>query len=97
MFIVAMEKDMKKPKATKFGNWEGCYCLEGGEDLFYVSEMEKWNREVKQSLQIQKTALPMAMDEDLYKIPPELLHRIPKRRRMRRSIWSACLGLNCIA
>ncbi|KAG6531184.1 uncharacterized protein LOC122034679 [Zingiber officinale] len=37
---------------------------------------------------------PMAVDEDLYKIPPELLHNKPRRAK---SLWSGCLRLNCIA
>ncbi|XP_064966767.1 uncharacterized protein LOC135613658 isoform X2 [Musa acuminata AAA Group] len=40
---------------------------------------------------------PKAVDEDLYKIPPELLCRKPKRKKLLRSLWSGCLGLNCIA
>ncbi|CAL9122308.1 unnamed protein product [Musa textilis] len=40
---------------------------------------------------------PKAVDEDLYKIPPELLCQKPKRKKVVRSLWSGCLGLNCIA
>ncbi|KAG6490928.1 uncharacterized protein LOC122006870 isoform X1 [Zingiber officinale] len=40
---------------------------------------------------------PKAVDEDLYKIPPELLYKKPKRKRVLRSLWSGCMGLHCIA
>ncbi|KAJ6849442.1 uncharacterized protein M6B38_270650 [Iris pallida] len=43
------------------------------------------------------TVKPKAVDEDLYKIPPELLHQKPKKKRLLRNLWSGCLGLNCIA
>ncbi|XP_008802103.1 nuclear receptor subfamily 4 group A member 3-like isoform X2 [Phoenix dactylifera] len=45
----------------------------------------------------KKPRAPKAVDEDLYKIPPELLYEKPKRKRMLTSLWSECLGLNCIA
>ncbi|KAK1295042.1 hypothetical protein QJS10_CPA16g00533 [Acorus calamus] len=38
---------------------------------------------------------PKAVDEDLYKIPPELLSRKPRKRVM--DFWISCLGLNCLA
>ncbi|XP_042416322.1 uncharacterized protein LOC122005363 [Zingiber officinale] len=40
---------------------------------------------------------PMAVDEDLYKIPPELLQEKPRRKRMLKSLWTSCLRLNCSA
>ncbi|XP_020099513.1 uncharacterized protein LOC109717951 isoform X2 [Ananas comosus] len=40
---------------------------------------------------------PKCVDEDLYKISPELLYKIPKKKRLLRNFWTACLGLNCIA
>ncbi|PKA66125.1 hypothetical protein AXF42_Ash018415 [Apostasia shenzhenica] len=40
---------------------------------------------------------PKAVDEDLYKIPPELLYQKHKRKRMPRNLLSGCLGLNCVA
>ncbi|KAJ0988959.1 hypothetical protein J5N97_007315 [Dioscorea zingiberensis] len=39
---------------------------------------------------------PKAVDEDLYKIPPELLYQKPKRKRIGRSFWSGCLGISCM-
>ncbi|KAH0467065.1 hypothetical protein IEQ34_004303 [Dendrobium chrysotoxum] len=39
---------------------------------------------------------PKAVDEDLYKIPPELLCQKPKKKRLLRNLFSECLGLNCI-
>ncbi|XP_073014088.1 uncharacterized protein [Typha latifolia] len=41
-------------------------------------------------------AVPKAVDEDLYKIPPELLYQKPKTKRLLRKLWSGCLGINCI-
>ncbi|ONK56780.1 uncharacterized protein A4U43_C10F12850 [Asparagus officinalis] len=40
---------------------------------------------------------PKAVDEDLYKIPPELLYQLPKRKRMLGNFLSGCLRLDCIA
>ncbi|KAK8948824.1 hypothetical protein KSP39_PZI005389 [Platanthera zijinensis] len=40
---------------------------------------------------------PKAVDEDLYKIPPELLYQKPKRKRPLSNLLSGCLGLNCVA
>ncbi|CAL9079363.1 unnamed protein product [Musa textilis] len=40
---------------------------------------------------------PKAVDEDLYKIPPELLHQKPERKMLLRSLVSGCMGLNCTA
>ncbi|KAH0434637.1 hypothetical protein IEQ34_026786 [Dendrobium chrysotoxum] len=45
----------------------------------------------------RSVAAPKAVDEDLYKIPPELLYQKPKRKRFLRHLFSGCLGLNCIA
>uniref|UniRef100_A0A1D1Y9D2 RPM1-interacting protein 4 n=1 Tax=Anthurium amnicola TaxID=1678845 RepID=A0A1D1Y9D2_9ARAE len=40
---------------------------------------------------------PKAVDEDLYKIPPELLYQKPRRKKTLMSEFlSRCLGLNCI-
>lgn len=38
---------------------------------------------------------PMAVDEDLYKIPPELLDQKPKTKRMLKNLLCGCMGLNC--
>ncbi|WOK97457.1 hypothetical protein Cni_G06165 [Canna indica] len=38
-----------------------------------------------------------AVDEDLYKIPPELLYQKPKRNWFLKSLWPACLEINCVA
>nr|XP_010927649.1 uncharacterized protein LOC105049627 [Elaeis guineensis] len=37
------------------------------------------------------------VEEDLYKIPPELLRKIPKKKKLLWNLWAGCLGLNCIA
>ncbi|CAA6668185.1 unnamed protein product [Spirodela intermedia] len=40
---------------------------------------------------------PKAVDEDLYKIPPELLRRkLGKKKILNGDFWSRCLGLNCV-
>ncbi|XP_010926648.1 uncharacterized protein [Elaeis guineensis] len=40
---------------------------------------------------------PKPVDEDLYKIPPELLYKMPKKKKLLWNLWAGCLGLNCIA
>lgn len=44
----------------------------------------------------RRTRAPKAVDEDLYKIPPELLHEKPKRSKM-LGFLSRCLVLSCIS
>ncbi|KAI0516019.1 hypothetical protein KFK09_008691 [Dendrobium nobile] len=39
---------------------------------------------------------PKAVDEDLYKIPQELLYQKPRRKRLLKNLVSGCLGLSCI-
>ncbi|KAI0492712.1 hypothetical protein KFK09_026988 [Dendrobium nobile] len=39
---------------------------------------------------------PMAVDEDLYKIPPELLYPKPKRTKVLRTFFSGCMGIGCV-
>ncbi|KAH7690479.1 Biotin carboxylase protein [Dioscorea alata] len=40
---------------------------------------------------------PKAVDEDLYKIPPELLYKKqPKTKKIGRSFWFGCLGISCV-
>ncbi|KAG0489286.1 hypothetical protein HPP92_008097 [Vanilla planifolia] len=53
--------------------------------------------EVKQSKQGTFSGVPKAVDEDLYKIPPELLRKKPKSKRIVRNMFSGCVGLNCVA
>ncbi|KAK1271583.1 hypothetical protein QJS04_geneDACA004401 [Acorus gramineus] len=36
---------------------------------------------------------PKPVDEDLYKVPPELLSRKPRKRM---DFWSSCLRVNCV-
>ncbi|XP_006664008.1 uncharacterized protein LOC102715529 [Oryza brachyantha] len=38
-----------------------------------------------------------AVDEDLYKVPSELLRKKAKGRKHVRSLWMGCVGLNCVA
>uniref|UniRef100_A0A0D9XYT8 Uncharacterized protein n=1 Tax=Leersia perrieri TaxID=77586 RepID=A0A0D9XYT8_9ORYZ len=37
-----------------------------------------------------------AVDEDLYKVPSELLRKKAKGRKHVRSLWMGCVGLNCV-
>ncbi|XP_010911630.1 uncharacterized protein [Elaeis guineensis] len=39
---------------------------------------------------------PKPVDEDLYKIPPELLYQAPKKKKLLRNLWAGCLGMSCI-
>ncbi|XP_078435115.1 uncharacterized protein LOC144706093 [Wolffia australiana] len=49
----------------------------------------------QESVRRQRAA--KAVDEDLYKIPPEFLRRKQKKKPMRCEFLSSCLGFNCIA
>ncbi|KAK3166305.1 hypothetical protein QOZ80_1AG0044110 [Eleusine coracana subsp. coracana] len=49
----------------------------------YVKEQQKWKPKG-------------AMDEDLYKISPQLLCKVKKKKYL-RNLLGGCLGLNCIA
>ncbi|XP_017697910.2 uncharacterized protein LOC103705732 [Phoenix dactylifera] len=40
---------------------------------------------------------PKPVDEDLYKIPPDLLYKMPRKKKLPWNLWAGCLGLNCIA
>ncbi|XP_020592499.1 uncharacterized protein LOC110037817 [Phalaenopsis equestris] len=44
----------------------------------------------------RRRTAPMAVDEDLYKIPPELLYPKRKRKKVLRSLLSGCMGVACI-
>ncbi|WOL01630.1 hypothetical protein Cni_G10347 [Canna indica] len=63
---------------------------------------EQQRKQVKVSdLRLQSAArrprAPKAVDEDLYKIPPELLYQKPKRKKLLKNLWSGCMGLNSVA
>ncbi|KAJ0988958.1 hypothetical protein J5N97_007314 [Dioscorea zingiberensis] len=45
----------------------------------------------------KRAKTPKAVDEDLYKIPPELLHQKPKRKRVLGSLFLGCIGINCVS
>ncbi|PAN26903.1 hypothetical protein PAHAL_5G046100 [Panicum hallii] len=49
----------------------------------YVSEQQKWKPKG-------------AVDEDLYKISPQLLCKV-KKKKLLRNLLGGCLGLSCIA
>ncbi|URE49517.1 hypothetical protein MUK42_04706 [Musa troglodytarum] len=79
-----------------------------GEDLFkvlspYGHQPKKTRKrrgiegEGKKYYYEEKRRKPKAVDEDLYKIPPELLYQIPKKKKLLWKFWAGCLCLNCIA
>ncbi|KMZ66830.1 hypothetical protein ZOSMA_288G00300 [Zostera marina] len=37
-----------------------------------------------------------AIDEDLYKIPPELLYQKPKTKTVLANLWKKCMSLDCV-
>ncbi|XP_074569581.1 uncharacterized protein LOC141826233 [Curcuma longa] len=106
-----MEDVMKVYKVPSFGSWNfyeekhvdgfvrAHFFLEDGEELFEVlrsykhqSQERKRGEEKK-----KKKKKPRAVDDDLYKIPPELLCQIPKKRNLLKNFWAGCLCLSCMA
>ncbi|CAL9058309.1 unnamed protein product, partial [Musa banksii] len=72
----------------------------GGEKHYGKGQQRKQVKVIS-DLRIQATPrrhrAPKAVDEDLYKIPPELLYQKPKRKRSLKKLWSGCMGLNSVA
>ncbi|KAJ4751975.1 RPM1-interacting 4-like protein [Rhynchospora pubera] len=77
-------------------------------DRFYVSSTStashhrnvNGNRKEKQQVKKQRRISGGAVkpvDEDLYKIPPELLYPKSKKKKMVRSLWSGCMRVTCVA
>ncbi|XP_073007655.1 uncharacterized protein [Typha latifolia] len=62
----------------------------GGREREYSTRKEQQRKQ-------ERPREPKAVDEDLYKIPPELLYQKPKRKRLLRDLWAGCLGINCVA
>ncbi|XP_074562892.1 uncharacterized protein LOC141819506 [Curcuma longa] len=54
----------------------------------------KASADLKQQTTPRRLRASKAVDEDLYKIPPELLYQKPKRKRLLKNLWSGCMGLN---
>ncbi|KAJ8493792.1 hypothetical protein OPV22_015513 [Ensete ventricosum] len=72
----------------------------GGEKNFGKEQQMKQERIGDLTLQTtprRPRRAPKAVDEDLYKIPPELLRQKPKRKRLLKTLWSGCMGLNSVA
>ncbi|PIA40079.1 hypothetical protein AQUCO_02500064v1 [Aquilegia coerulea] len=67
----------------------------------YVKEQKKQGRvhdmTLTSSTQQQVHIAPKAIDEDLYKIPPELLYTNPKKRKTFGGFFSRCLMPVCAA
>ncbi|KAG6476997.1 uncharacterized protein LOC122022506 [Zingiber officinale] len=78
-------------KAKKVGNATGDhkpYAKEQkGKQVRVVADL-------KQQATPRRSRASKAVDEDLYKIPPELLCQKPKRKRSLKNLWSGCMGLN---
>ncbi|KAJ8478611.1 hypothetical protein OPV22_022338 [Ensete ventricosum] len=72
-----------------------------GGEKHYGKEQHRKRVKVISDLKLQATPrrhrAPKAVDEDLYKIPPELLYQKPKRKRSLKKLWSGCMGLNSVA
>ncbi|KAJ4814842.1 Pathogenic type III effector avirulence factor Avr cleavage site-containing protein [Rhynchospora pubera] len=58
--------------------------------VYYAREDEQL------SLQNKRIRSPKAVDEDLYKIPPEFLYQKPKLRNIIGSLWAWCLCIKGI-
>ncbi|WOL01406.1 hypothetical protein Cni_G10122 [Canna indica] len=69
----------------------------GGEKPPRSKQMGKVCDEAAQATAGRPRSAGKAVDEDLYKIPPELLSQKPKRKRLLRGLWSGCLGIDCVA
>ncbi|PKA57757.1 hypothetical protein AXF42_Ash015134 [Apostasia shenzhenica] len=72
----------------------------GGEKKQCSNEQQKQSKQGKvggvAGGTLRRPRVPKAVDEDLYKIPQELLYQKPKRKRLLRNLVAGCLGLNCI-
>ncbi|XP_039126124.1 uncharacterized protein LOC120262128 [Dioscorea cayenensis subsp. rotundata] len=97
---LAPMEDIKAKHVPVFGYWNSCdelpelYFEFFGEDgeSFNVARNQKSEQKPKRVLKVSK-----AVDEDLYKIPPELFYQKSHKKRFLRSFWFGCLGLNCIS
>ncbi|XP_073003893.1 uncharacterized protein [Typha latifolia] len=83
-----------------------------GEDLFKVVKPTKLHHDYHNKKgkkggvrREEGKKKPKRVDEDLYKVPPELLYQMPKRttsvlvpkkKKLLWNFWTGCLGLNCI-
>ncbi|KAF5179356.1 hypothetical protein FRX31_031054 [Thalictrum thalictroides] len=70
------------------------------DDYSYVKEQKKLGRVYDMTLTSstqQVYVAPKAIDEDLYKIPPELLYTHPKKRKTFGGFFSRCLMPVCAA
>ncbi|XP_042431068.1 uncharacterized protein LOC122017501 [Zingiber officinale] len=104
-----MEDVMKGPyKVPSFGSWnfyeekhvdgfvQAQFFVEDGEELFEVLRSYKHLPQERKKEEKKKNK-PRAVDDDLYKIPPELLCQIPKKRNLLKNFWAGCLCLSCMA
>ncbi|KAG0485885.1 hypothetical protein HPP92_009964 [Vanilla planifolia] len=99
----AEEDQLKLPVGipVRPGNHHGGHCrrkVRGGEKPCSMDQLQKkQGRRHDAAATPRSRRAPNAVDEDLYKIPPEVLYEFQKKKRKRllRSLLSGCLGLNC--
>ncbi|WOL03694.1 hypothetical protein Cni_G12414 [Canna indica] len=92
--------------------FESRFCGGDGGDLFKFEVLSPCKDEPrtkgkkggkKMKYVEEKVRKAKAVDEDLYKIPPELLYQMPNKKKMKKNknmLWTFCAGclcLNCIA
>ncbi|KAJ1685687.1 hypothetical protein LUZ63_017077 [Rhynchospora breviuscula] len=75
------------------GENRGAFYLASPAKPTYRQSHPKERRSVVEKQRKRVAVKPV--DEDLYKIPPELIKK--PRRNFLRSLLTGCLGLNCIA
>ncbi|CAL9775940.1 unnamed protein product [Musa acuminata subsp. burmannicoides] len=98
--------------AREYGLIRARFFEGDGEDLFEMLRRKgKKGRDgarKKRNYKKEKVRKPKPVDEDLYKIPPQLLYQMPKKaskffsysQSEYKKLWNFCAGcrcLNCIA
>ncbi|CAL9078244.1 hypothetical protein MUK42_06930 [Musa troglodytarum] len=68
-----------------------------GEDLFRVLSPYKKDQRTAKGKKMKSCGKPKAVDEDLYKIPPQMFDQMPKKKKLLSNLCAWCLCLNCIA
>ncbi|KAG0485851.1 hypothetical protein HPP92_009712 [Vanilla planifolia] len=98
----AEEDQLKLPVGilVRPGNHHGGHCrrkVRGDEAVLNGPVAEETGEAARRGGNAEESSAPNAVDEDLYKIPPEVLYEFQKKKRKRllRSLLSGCLGLNC--
>ncbi|XP_078171282.1 uncharacterized protein LOC144565400 isoform X2 [Carex rostrata] len=90
-----MEKT-KRPQIPSFGDWN--YYTEGKKGGLERDYTKKANAKQRKEVRRAGDVAVNPVDEDLYKIPPELLNEKPRRRSSVKSWLTGCIGLSrCLA